>query len=47
MREDGKKGEIATKPKPVEEMDTQEKEGQRRMTKERNRIPLAHYSRRT
>ena len=33
----GTLGEIATKPKPVEESDTQERERQRRMTKERNR----------
>ena len=31
----GTQGEIATKPKPVEERDTQEREGQR-MTMERN-----------
>ena len=32
----GKQEEIATKLKPVEERDTQDREGQRRMTKERN-----------
>ena len=31
-----KQGEIATKPKPVEVRDTQEKDGQGIMTKERN-----------
>ena len=33
----GNQGEIATKPKPVEVRDTQEREGHRRLTKEKNR----------
>ena len=36
IRKMGKQGGIAIKPKPVQLRDTQEREGQRRMTKERN-----------
>ena len=36
IRKMGKHGEIDTKPKPVEVRDTQEREEQRRMTKQRN-----------
>ena len=36
IRKMGTQGEIATKPKPMEEIDTQKGEGQRKMTKERN-----------
>ena len=36
IRKMRKQGEIATKPKLVEVKDSQEREGQRRMTKERN-----------
>ena len=43
----GTQGEMAIKPKPVEERDTQEREEQRRTTKERNknRKYLQHITR--
>ena len=46
IRKMEKQGEIATKLKPVEVKDTQEREGQRRM-REKHKISSAYYKKRT